>query len=74
VTPDVAAATDRLAATKAALGDRLTTRTYLNGLDGHARCRAAATSIDAPDLAAIAAVRAAIDPADVLRYGVDHRR
>ena len=73
VTPDVAAATDRLAATKAALGERLTTRTYLNGLDGHARRCAAATSIDAPDLAAIAAVRADVDPADVLRYGVDHR-
>ena len=73
VTPDVAAATDRLAATKAALGERLTTRTYLNGLDGHARRRAAATSIDAPDLVAIAAVRADVDPTDVLRYGVDHR-
>ena len=74
VTPDDAAAADRLAATKAALGERLTSRTYLNGLDGPARHAAAATSIDGPDRAAIAAVRAELDPDDVLRYGVDHRR
>jgi hypothetical protein len=73
VTPDVVAAADRLAATKAALGERLTSRTYLNGLDGPARCAAAATSIDAPDLAAIAALRAQLDPGELLRYGVDHR-
>ncbi len=74
VTPDVAAATDRLAATKLALGERLTTRTYLNGLDGPSRSAAAATSIDEPARAAIAALRADIDPAGMLRYGVDHRR
>ena len=74
VTPDVAAAADRFSATKVALGERLTSRTYLNGLAGPSRRAAAATSIDAPDLAAIAAVQAELDPADVLRYGVDHRR
>ena len=36
---DVAGGTDRLAATKAALGERLTARTYLNGLDGAAAAR-----------------------------------
>jgi len=74
VTPDVAAAADALAATKAALGDHLSARTYLNGLDGPSRCAAAATSIDAADVTAIAALRAELDPTDVLRYGVDHRR
>jgi FAD binding domain len=64
----------RLEATKADLGAALSARTYLNGLDGVARRAAAATSIDAPDLAAIAAVRALVDPDDVLRFGVDHRR
>jgi hypothetical protein len=63
-----------LAATKAALGERLTSRTYLNGLGGPSRRAAAATSIDAPDLVAIAGVRAELDPTDVLRYGVDHHR
>jgi hypothetical protein len=57
----------------AALRPHLSGQTYLNALDGPARCAAAATALDAADLAAIAAVRAAVDPDDVLRFGVDHR-
>jgi hypothetical protein len=57
----------------AALRPRLSGRTYLNGLDGPARRAAAPTAIDATDLAAISTVRAAVDPDDVLRFGVDHR-
>jgi FAD binding domain len=68
-----AATGDLQAALMAALRRHLSGRTYLNGLGGPARCAAAATAIDTADLAAIAAVRAAVDPDDVLRFGVDHR-
>jgi hypothetical protein len=64
----------RLDATKVALGDLLTARTYLNGLDGTARSEAAATSIDVADLAVIARLSKDLDPHDVLRFGVNHRR
>lgn len=64
---------ERQGALMAALRPHLSGRTYLNGLDGPARRAAAATAIDASDLAAIATVHAALDPDDVLRFGVDHR-
>ena len=54
----------------AALGPELTASSYLNVLDGAARAGAAATCIDAADLAAIAAVGATVDPERLLRYGV----
>jgi hypothetical protein len=69
---DAATIRRHLDATKAALGVHLSPRTYLNVLDGAARAGAAVTSIDADDLAAIRALRAAIDPADTLRFGVQH--
>ena len=59
---------------KVALGRGLSGRTYLNVLDGAERRAAAATSIDAVDLRAIAELRDAVDPDDLLRYGVDHGR
>jgi len=69
---DAAAITRHLDATKAELGPHLSRRTYLNVLDGPARAGAAASSIDADDLAAIARVQADVDAQHMLRFGVDH--
>lgn len=71
---DAASIRRHLEAVKAALGRHLTGRTYLNMLDGDERWAGASTSIDEPDLAAIIAVRAALDPDGLLPYGVDHLR
>jgi FAD/FMN-containing dehydrogenase len=69
---DAATIARHLDATTAALGAHLSDRTYLNVLDGPTRAAAAPTSIDAADLAAIAAVAAEVDPDHLLRYGVHH--
>ncbi len=57
---------------KAALGDHLSGRSYINFLDGDERRRCARTAIDAADLAAIRRLRDELDPNDVLRFGIDH--
>lgn len=69
---DAATVVAHQAACTAALGDHLSGRTYLDALHGTARATAATTSIDAADLDAIVAVRAALDPSDVMRFGVRH--
>ena len=61
-----------LDAAKVALGTHLSTRTYLNVLDGAARADAAVTSIEPDDLVAIRATRTAVDPGDTFRFGVRH--
>ena len=62
--------TDDLGALEAALGDALSDRRYLNFLDGEARRAALADAVDDEGLATIRRVKAELDPADVVRFGV----
>jgi hypothetical protein len=59
-------------ATKAAVGRRLSDRTYVNFLDGDERRRCARTAIDDADRAEIQELRRVLDPDGMLRFGIDH--
>lgn len=57
----------------AVLAPSLSPSTYHNFLDGEARRRSTATSVDASARPVLAALDAQLDPEGLLRYGVDHR-
>ena len=59
------------AGTKAALGSHLAERTYPNFVDGPERVAKTAASFDEASIARLRAVKAAVDPDDVLRFGLD---
>jgi len=59
-------------ATKAALGPRLSDRTYINFLDGDERRSCAGTAIDDADRELIRSLRRRTDPDGVMRFGIDH--
>ena len=69
---DVAPLAAHEATTKSRLGAHLSDRTFVNVLDGEERRRCASTALDADGRRAVAAARAAHDPADLLRFGLDH--
>jgi len=69
---DATTIADAQAACTAGLGAHPSGRTCLDALDGPCRAAGAATSIDAADLEAIIAVPTALDPLDVMRFGVQH--
>jgi hypothetical protein len=73
-TPEAAdALTAHHAGTKAALGSHLAERVYPNMVDGAERVAAAAASFDEASHARLRAVKAEVDPGDVLRFGLDLR-
>lgn len=58
--------------TSARLGHHLSKRTFVNVLDGEQRRHCAKDALDPDGREAIARARALHDPADVLRFGIDH--
>jgi hypothetical protein len=70
---DLATVEAEVAATAAALGDALSRATYLNFLEGEERRARTADAVDPERHAALAELQRRLDPADVLRFGVDHR-
>jgi hypothetical protein len=69
---DAATIGRHLARTRQALGDDLSSRSYLNVLDGPARADGATACLDPDDRAAIAELAGHVDPDLLLRYGVRH--